>query len=93
MQTLDAIPLNQLDHRITCCYLNATSSIQIARITNIESWYFERVVFPGQRLIFDALAEAVLEIYSGNIASSILTDSIPCSSLAIQDALPVPIVV
>ncbi len=34
------------------------------RIVNIPNWYFERVVFPGEQLVFEALPEAVLEIYS-----------------------------
>ncbi|MEO0408164.1 MAG: DUF1830 domain-containing protein [Cyanobacteria bacterium P01_A01_bin.135] len=79
-QVFDPVPS---DHpsRILCCYINATSKIQIARITNIENWYFERVVFPGQRLIFEALASALLEIHSGAMASAILSDTIPCSRL------------
>lgn len=83
-QVFDPVPS---DHpsRILCCYINATSKIQIARITNIENWYFERVVFPGQRLIFEALASAMLEIHSGAMASAILSDTIPCRRLRIGE--------
>ena len=77
-QILDAVPRNE-DDRILCCYVNATSQIQIARITNIENWYFERVVFPGQRL--------VLEIHSGMMASAILSDTIPCTRLSINEQI------
>lgn len=69
---------------LLCCYVNSTSSIQIARISNIENWYFERVVFPGQRLLFDAPVEAQLEIYSGAIASSILVERIVCQDLQVE---------
>jgi hypothetical protein len=72
---------------IVCCYLNATSRIQVARITNIPNWYFERVVFPGQRLVFEAVPEAMLEIHCGMMASAILADTIPCDRLQIQDAV------
>ncbi|MGY6530010.1 MAG: DUF1830 domain-containing protein [Cyanobacterium sp.] len=82
-QILDAIPNDDSD-KMMCCYVNATSQIQVARITNIANWYFERVVFPGQRLIFEALPEALLEIHSGMMASSILSDTIPCGTLSIQ---------
>lgn len=44
---------------------NATHQIQVVRIGNIPNWYFERVMFPGQRLMFEAAAEAVLEIHTG----------------------------
>jgi DNA-binding XRE family transcriptional regulator len=74
------------ENQILCCYVNATSSIQIARITNIPNWYFERVVFPGQRLVFESLPQAILEIHTGMMASAILADSIPCDRLAVDDS-------
>lgn len=82
-QTLDPLFSNE-DDKILCCYVNATSQIQIARITNIANWYFERVVFPGQRLVFEALESAVLEIHSGMMASAILSDTIPCTKLGLE---------
>ena len=83
-QILDPIPNNKRDP-LLCCYVNATNKIQIARITNIEHWYFERVVFPGQRLVFEALPEALLEIHTGMMASAILSDTIPCTRLQVQE--------
>ncbi len=91
MQMLDAIPSSYANQQILCCYVNATDSIQVARITNIENWYFERVVFPGQRLIFAALPEAKLEIHSGMMASSILTDTIDCTELEIHESKRHPV--
>lgn len=70
-----------------CCYVNATSKIQIVRITNIPNWYFERVVFPGQRLVFESLPTAQLEIHSGMMASAILADTISCDRLRIEAEL------
>lgn len=83
-QILDPIPNDQKDH-LLCCYVNATSHIQVVRITNISTWYFERVVFPGQRLVFEALPAALLEVHSGMMASAILSDTIPCERLCISD--------
>lgn len=82
-QILDPLPSDAAG-KILCCYVNATSQIQIARITNISNWYFERVVFPGQRLVFEALPIALLEIHTGMMASSILSDRIPCDRLRID---------
>ena len=79
-QILDPLPSNS-EGQILCCYVNATSQIQVARITNISNWYFERVVFPGQRLVFEALPSALLEIHTGMMASSVLSDTIPCERL------------
>ena len=83
-QILDPVPQNS-DNSLLCCYINETGQIQIARITNISNWYFERVVFPGQRLVFETVPEALLEIHSGMMASAILSDTIPCERLCLQE--------
>ena len=83
-QILDPVPQGNKD-TILCCYVNKTSQIQIARITNISNWYFERVVFPGQRLVFETFSQALLEIHSGMMASAILSDTIPCERLCLQE--------
>ncbi len=83
-QILDPLPSEQ-PSGIVCCYVNATSKVQIARICNIPNWYFERVVFPGQRLVFEALPEAALEIHTGMMASAILSDKISCDRLRVSE--------
>lgn len=83
-QIIDPLPRDETK-TVVCCYVNVTSRIQIARITNISNWYFERVVFPGQRLFFEALPEAMLEIHCGMMASSILSDTIPCTRLHVNE--------
>lgn len=83
-QILDPLPSDNSE-KILCCYINATSHIQIARITNIPNWYFERVVFPGQRLVFEALPEGLLEIHTGMMATAILSDTIPCERLWVDE--------
>lgn len=83
-QILDPIS-NTTGENFLCCYVNATSQIQIVRITNIKNWYFERVAFPGQRLVFEATPEALLELHTGMMASAILSDTIPCERLHIKD--------
>ncbi len=61
-QILNRLPVKCGLH-ILCSYKNKTPTLQIIRITNIPNWYFERVVFPGELLLFEALPEAVLDIY------------------------------
>jgi hypothetical protein len=86
-QILDSIPIRQPQASILCRYVNTTSKIQIARIQNIPNWYFERVVFPGQHLVFEAFLEAQLEIHTGMMASSILSDCIPCEQILVEPAV------
>ncbi|MGB3139055.1 MAG: DUF1830 domain-containing protein [Nodosilinea sp.] len=82
-QILDPLPTDGQSQTL-CCYVNATSKIQIARITNVPDWYFERVVFPGQRLLFETVPRALLEIHTGMMASAILSDTIPCDRLQVD---------
>lgn len=69
--------------KILCYYANVTHKVLVVRIANIPNWYFEKVLFPGQRLMFEALPEAVLEIHTGAVASAILSDKIPCYVLRV----------
>ena len=71
------------NNQILCYYANVTNLVQVVRIGNIPNWYFERVLFPGQRLMFEAAAEAVLEIHTGAVPSAILSDKIPCYVLRV----------
>jgi hypothetical protein len=82
-QILDPLPPDY-QNGIVCCYVNATSKIQVVRISNIPNWHFERVVFPGQRLVFESMPQGLLEVHTGMMASAILSDKIHCSNLRID---------
>lgn len=71
-------------HKILCYYVNNTNKIQITRITNIANWYFERVIFPKQRFLFEALPEAELEVYTYSSPTTLLTAKLQCESLEID---------
>lgn len=75
---------NNGDRSVLCCYVNASNLLQIARIANIPDWYFERAVFPGQRLLFEAVPSAELEIHTSAIVSATLSDKILCSRLQVD---------
>ncbi|WP_346291275.1 DUF1830 domain-containing protein [Sphaerothrix gracilis] len=68
--------------KITCYYFNASSQIRVVRIANVSDWYFERILFPGQRLMFEAPAEAQLEVY----ANAVLVEEIACRQLEVQSS-------
>ncbi len=69
---------------ILCSYKNKTPTVQIIRITNIPNWYFERVIFPGELLLFEALPEAVLEIYNTDEIGPILCARFLCDWLKVK---------
>lgn len=79
-QILDSLP-SECTHYILCGYANTTSLLQIIRIANIPNWYFERVVFPGQRLLFAAPLQAQLEVYTGEFPGTLLAERIACEHL------------
>ncbi|MGC9505319.1 DUF1830 domain-containing protein [Baaleninema sp.] len=85
LSTQSQIETPSLDKKeILCYYVNRSSKVQIVRISNVPNWYFERVVFPGQRLIFEAYAKAQLEVYTSTVASAVLADSIACERLEVR---------
>ena len=67
--------------QIQCHYVNVTQRLQIIRIENIPSWYFERVIFPGQSLIFHTLPDALLEVHSYEMVTALLVERIPCEQI------------
>ncbi len=81
-QTLDALPTNH-SQRILCSYRNPSPNLQIARITNISHWYFERVIFPSDFLLFEAVTGATLEIYSSDGFTTLKSDPIACETLQV----------
>lgn len=81
------LPLEQ-SGRIHCQYMNTTRQVQITRISDVANGYFERVVFPGQCLLFTALPSARLEIHTYTHPSAILSDTVPCDRLCINEASP-----
>ena len=77
--------ISEPDIRILCWYLNTTNKVQIARITNIPNWYFERTVFPGERLLFEALPEAQLEVCRSDETGAIVCERILCDRLRVEE--------
>jgi 3-hydroxymyristoyl/3-hydroxydecanoyl-(acyl carrier protein) dehydratase len=74
---------------ILCFYTNCTSKIQIAKVNSIQKLEFERIVFPGQRLLFKALPDAQLEIHTNRKESltenSTLGEVISCVHLRVYE--------
>lgn len=85
-QKLEALATEEIE-RILCCYINATDRIQVARLASEQDDWFERVVFPGQRLLFEAQPEEQLEIHTSQMADDILTDRIRCDRLRVYATL------
>ena len=70
---------------VLCYYMNTTNKIQIVRSKNIVTWYFERTIFPGERLLFEAPPAAQLEIHTNAMVTAIASDTICCKCLQINE--------
>jgi hypothetical protein len=70
--------------QLLCCYINATSKLQVIRIANIPNWRFERVVFPRQRLLFEAPPGAEIEVQTSYLGEAVLLTKISSKSLEVQ---------
>jgi hypothetical protein len=68
-----------------CHYKNASDKLQILRIGNIPNWYFERVIFPGELLLFQAPLQGVLEIHNSSKVTTIVADTIKCDRLRVEE--------
>lgn len=72
---------------ILCCYVNKTDKLQVGRIVNIPNWHFERVILPGQPLLFEAQVAGLLEVHVITDSSTSLLSTIPCPDLQISTDL------
>jgi Domain of unknown function (DUF1830) len=75
--------------QILCCYLNDTGVSQIIRVMSGVSCYFERVVFSREYLLFEALPESYLEVYSPQVYSPLIkgvqSSKIECKLLQVNE--------
>ncbi|MGF1521571.1 MAG: DUF1830 domain-containing protein [Leptolyngbyaceae cyanobacterium] len=68
----------------TCYYSNRTPYLEILRISNIPDWYFEKLVFPQQRLTFKSPTEGMIEIYTTESGKVTLVEVLPCNYRQIE---------
>ncbi len=73
------------DKKAFCCYVNHSAQFQIIRITGAAHEFLERTVLPYARVFFEAYSCDHLEVHTGNPATSIFTDTIPCHRLIVKN--------
>ena len=67
--------------KVCCCYVNHTAQFQIVRVATVSGDFIERTVLPHTKVLFEANLHDRLEVHTGNLITSILSDTIPCSQL------------
>lgn len=68
--------------RLQCCYTNDTRQFQIIRMTSVTGEFLEKAVPPYVRVFFEAGTQDHLEVHTGSVITSVLSDRIPCMQLA-----------
>ena len=58
-------------------YRNDTHALQIIRVIHQTKWQYERIVFPGQRLLFEAPLGVELEVHTNDLGYGVLVKTIP----------------
>lgn len=69
---------------ILCYYTNTTAKLQKATLSSVSDAVFERIVFPQQRLLFEATLDAMLEIRTCSSVADAIVVQIPCSQLQVN---------
>lgn len=70
--------------QILCYYMNNTSDNKIIRVMSGVVCHFERFIFPKERILFTALPESYLEIYS-SLGNRSRLNKIDCKLLQVNE--------
>ena len=81
MVELSAAPASNCPDVIVCHYMNATNQIQMVRIPGLTNdHHSEKMIFPSERILFEANPDATLEVYHGADIDT-QPEQIPCINL------------
>lgn len=58
-----SILTDEASSSILCYYINETADTQIIRMVSDPAYHFERIVFPQERVLFEAFSNSYLEIH------------------------------
>lgn len=75
--------LDESQEKILCCYINTSNENQVIQIVSLDNLIWGKVVFPGQRLLFEAVISDQLEIKTPEN----VTAKIPCYELRVRESL------
>jgi hypothetical protein len=92
MQPITSTKLTQQTSRMLCYYFNSTSKIQLVRIWNSKKYSgeysWEKIIFPQQRILFEAKPEEILEVHTKSEGKPLLESIFSCCNLKINQPQP-----
>ncbi|WOD39529.1 DUF1830 domain-containing protein [Nodosilinea sp. E11] len=69
---------------LLCYHINDTCTTQIVRVMRASVCHFERIIFAGERILFEAFPDSYLEI-SSSLLGETLTSQIACRLLQVSE--------
>lgn len=71
-----------------CYYFNPTHEIQLIRLWNGRSYSLEKIIFPQQRILFEAKPEGILEVHAKQEGEQLLESIFVCHNLQVKQLQP-----
>lgn len=82
-----APPMHHSSEQILCCYANRSELSQTVRITNVPERFFERVVFPGQSILFETHPDALVEVHTFTANDTAVKVDVACDRLRVDETM------
>ena len=79
--------------KILCYYTNSSCKIQLIRVNQSLNLNSEKIVFPQERIFFEATPQGQLEIYTTSKTQPRFVQMIPCQNLEINQVPQQPSVI
>jgi hypothetical protein len=79
-----ASPMSDSLNLVLCYYVNTTATLQMSCISGAAEAHSKRVIFPHQRLLFEAPLKATLEIQTCSSSGETHVVHIPCAQLQVN---------
>ncbi len=70
--------------KILCYYTNSSPKMQLIRVTQSLNLNSEKIVFPQERVLFEAIAQGQLEVYNTSVSDSKCVQKISCQNLEVN---------
>lgn len=73
---------------ILCYYFNSSNTIQHIRVGNGNNYSLEKIIFPQQRILFEAIPEGMLEVHTKQQDQQLLEEVFSCLNLKANQSQP-----
>ena len=80
--------LTQQISKTLCYYFNSSNKIQLIRLWNGENYSLEKIIFPQQRILFEAQPEGILEVHIKREDEQLLESIFTCNNLKVKQSQP-----